>query len=131
MIPRIDKGTVEYTLRIGKSFHKETSKQCYRFLFETIEEFNYFHYLITIEHKQSDGEIHFKILGLRPKGITLPGNDKAKYSIDFFDMKGEYKIKVFKPGDTMNEFQIKISSKGVQVLRDIKQKKPFLSVSVL
>ena len=131
MIPRIDKGTIEYTLRIGKSFHKETSRPCLRFLFETVEEFNYFHYLITIEHRQSEHEIQFKILGLSPKGITLPGNDRAKYSIDFFDLKGDYKIKVYKPGDTLNEFQIKISPNGNRLLREIKHKNPFLSVTII
>lgn len=129
MVPRVNKGNIEYHLTITKTFQKEEKKECVRFIFETTEEFSYFRYLISINHVVKDKEINFFLRGLQPKGMTMPGNGTAITSIDFFDLKGEYKVRIYKQGYSVNEFMLKFTTKAVKLTKGIKGKKKFIDVA--
>lgn len=131
MTPRINKGTIEYTVTIGKAFNRETNRECIRFFFQTFEEFTYFQYLISIQVEKNSGSINFHILGLKPKGVSLPSNGKASMPIDFYDLKGKYRIKIYKQGHSINDFEIKFLPKTIRLSRGIKQKTPFISVALI
>ncbi len=131
MTPRINKGTIEYTVTIGRAFNRETNRECIRFFFQTAEEFTYFQYLISIQVETDSSRINFHILGLKPKGVSLPSHGKASMPIDFYNLKGKYHIKIYKQGDSVNNFEIKFLPKTIRISREIKQKSPFVSVALI
>lgn len=131
MVPRIDKGSVEYRIFVGRAINEETKKECVRFYFETIEEFNYFHYVITIDHTTNGSSLDFYLLGLKPKGMSLPSNGHATRALDFYDLSGKFDVTVHKQGASINKFQVNITKKKIQLTQPIKQKSPFISVALV
>jgi len=131
MMPRIDKGTIEYTLTVGKSIHRETHRECVRFCFETTEFFTHFQYRLSIDVEQSEQELRFNLLGLRTGGFTMPKAGKAEYEHDFFGLKGDYRVRVVKQGSTENEFLLRITPKTVRIVEEIRHPSPFIRIGTV
>lgn len=131
MVPRIDKGSVEYTLTVGKTIHHDSRRECVRFQFLTTELFNHFQYKISIMVEEEGQEIRFNLLGLRTGGFMLPQPGMAEYEHDFFDLKGDYRVRVIKQGNTENDFLLRVTQKSVRILEEIRHPSPFLIVDTL
>lgn len=129
MFPRIDKGPIEYYLSIRPAYNAERRVECLRFTFETNEEFHHFQYLITIDHKISNGSIEFVIKGLKPRGMTMPGVGRAITEIDLFDLRGHYEVNVFKPGKIQNSFSFSVRNLKPKIQNGISNEEAFLQVS--
>lgn len=128
MVPRIDKGSIEYTLTIGKAIDRDSGRECVRFYFETTEFFTHFPYRISVAVERQEQEIRFNLLGLRTGGFTLPNAGKAESAHDFFDLKGDYHVRVLKQGNIENDFRLRITPKTVRILEDISHPSPFITV---
>lgn len=131
MVPRIDKGSLEYTLTVGRTVHRDSRRECVRFLFRTTEFFNHFQYKISIMVEEEEQELRFNLLGLRTGGFTLPQPGRAQYEHDFFDLKGDYRVRIVKQGNTVNDFLLRVSPKSLRVVEEIRQPSPFISVDTL
>jgi len=130
MFPRIDKGPIEYFLEIGKAYNTEARRECVRFHFQTIEEFNHFKYSISVVERSSDGKLTFILKGLTTGGLSLPGTGRAESKIDLFDLDGTYHVTVSKPGDVTNSFILKKENAVLHLIEDISDDSPFLDVTI-
>ena len=130
MFPRIDTGPIEYLLSVSRAYNKEHRRECIRFSFATTAEFTYFQYQISIEEQFGNGELGFHLKGLKANGMTMPGYGKAESSVDLFDLKGEYTVKVYKPGDVVNSFLLKVGRSRMKLTEDIAENDKFLVVTV-
>jgi hypothetical protein len=129
MFPRIDKGPIEYQLDVYPAFNVPMQRDCLRFRFRTIEEFNHFQYGIAIEEKQEQGVLRFVLKGLKAKGL-LPGMGAAESVVDLFDLKGSYDVTVVKPGDIANSFRMGVGDKDVRLIRSVGEERTFLTVHI-
>ena len=130
MFPRIDKGPIEYFLKVERAINTEQKKECIRFRFQTIEEFHHFRYVISTEHKLKGNKIAIRLRGLKTEGLFLPAVGRAEGHIDFFDLKGEYEITVAKPGNVRTEFRIGITRKSIALLDSVASDDSFLHITI-
>jgi hypothetical protein len=130
MQPRIVKGNIEYSLDIFSAFHQGQKRDCIQFQFETKEEFSHFQYRIAIDEVVKGRIIDIHLRGLKTKGVFLPSSGKAEGSVCIFDLAGEYRVNVYKPGQHSNAFQIAVSQDAVKLLRPVKHDSTFLEIFV-
>jgi hypothetical protein len=116
MFPRIDKGPVEYALKVHHAFNTEHQRPCVRFHFETTAEFTHFRYRISVDQRATKGGLLFALRGLRAGGLTMPGTGTAQADIDLFDLAGTYHVEVLKPGDVRTAFVIDIGADHIRLL---------------
>jgi hypothetical protein len=129
MFPRIDKGPVEYRLRIARAWNTEQQRECVRFSFRTEEEFHHFRYGISTEHTVKDGHITVHLRGLKTSALQMPGTGNAEADVDLFDLRGSYRVTVYKPGNVHAAFGLQVGPARLRLERSTPDGDAFLHIS--
>jgi hypothetical protein len=130
MFPRIDKGPIEYFLKVERAFNTEQKRECIRFRFQTIEEFHHFRYIISTDSKVKGNKIGIRLRGLKTQGLFLPAVGRAEGMIDFFDLKGEYDITIAKPGNVKTAFKLGVTPATVSLVDGSQGSGSFLHITM-
>ena len=128
MFPRIDKGPIEYTLDVYRAFNARERKECIRFQFLTVEEFNHFRYEITVDQRVAGKRIELTLRGLRTRGMLLPSTGTAEGVVDLFGLAGRYDVALIKPGPVTNECAIHVTDKSVRIVTPVPKRGAFIEV---
>ncbi|MBI5646053.1 MAG: hypothetical protein HY962_03910 [Ignavibacteriae bacterium] len=128
MFPRIDKGPIEYTLDVYRAFNPREKRECVRFHFHTVEEFNHFRYEITVEQRVAGKRIELTLKGLRARGMLLPASGSAEGMVDLFDLTGRYDVALIKPGPVTNECVIHVTDSSVRIVTAVPKRGAFIEV---
>jgi len=130
MYPRIDKGPIEYTLEIGKTYNRDQQRDCLRFRFRTVEDFLHFQYRLAIEERHGNNSLEFALRGLKTRGLTLPAAGKAEGDVDVFDLEGTYSITIIKPGNIKNSFSISVAGNHPSLVKGVEEENPFIELKL-
>ncbi len=127
MFPKVDRGPIEYILKVRRMRVPQDNAECVRFEFLTTEEFQHFRYEISIEHNSIKRSLNFYLRGLKAKGL-LPASGSASGTVDLPDLEGEYRVLVEKPGQIRNECSINVSQNRIILLSDFPQDSAFIRI---
>jgi len=101
-----------------------------RFAFETVEEFHYFRYELSINFERKDNGLFFYLRGLKPKKLGMPGTGTAQRSFDFFDLLGKYDIEVHKQNGKKNSCRVHVTPRRITIIGKMSGDDLFMDVSV-
>jgi hypothetical protein len=125
--PRIAKSPTEYRLSIKPGYDEQ--KKMLLFVLETVQEFSSFQYELVIEERMSNDSLTFRIQGLRPQLVAMPGSGTAQFRKEYYGLKGIYSLDIIRQDGTKNRFKLQITDLKVEILRRVKKGK-FVEVQV-
>ncbi len=105
----------EYVLRIFHHLDERMNAKGVVFAVETVNVFTNFRYEVLLEDRRAENEITLKILGLHTPAMLMPGKGPAVGQREYFNLKGEYTVRVSKMGKEINEFLVAISPKNITI----------------
>ena len=115
-MPKVRKdAAVEYQLIISPKKSEEAPS--FVFTLRTVEEFQSFQYLISVDTIIREEQIRFDIRGLKTPGVNLPRSGPATFSKEFSHLMGRYEIVVSKPDGQENSFLINVRGNSAAIER--------------
>ncbi|RCK71901.1 MAG: hypothetical protein IGBAC_0701 [Ignavibacteriae bacterium] len=111
------------------TLHDETLKKNFVvFRIETEQEFENFRYEIDVNVFHKQNEIIFRMRGLKPTKINLPGGGRAFFEKKFENLQGNYRIEIIGINKKVNNFEINIVGDLIKIISVPKES--FLNIQV-
>ena len=105
-----------YDIYIFTKYNETLKKRYLVFRIETVQEFENYRYDIEVNVFQKNNEIIFRMRGLKPAKVFLPGGGKAKFEKEFEELQGNYKIEIIGINKKVNNFEINIHGDLVKII---------------
>jgi len=117
----------EYTLNVYRRIDEASQEETVVFLVQTTRVFVSFRYEILLASEVEPGAVRIDILGLHAPSILMPESGPARGFREFAGLNGMYLVSVRKQDKSVNEFEIKIAKKGIEVVKT--PSNPFIGIS--
>ncbi len=124
----INPSEILYNLHIFRLHDSTLKKYFVVFRIETEQEFENYKYEIDVNVLRKGSEIIFRMRGLKPSQIYLPGGGKAYFEKKFENLQGNYKIKIIGINKQVNDFEINIVGDLIKIVSYPKES--FLNIQV-
>jgi len=107
----------EYHLSITRKFDERLQGFKTVFLLETKRLFASFRYELAVQETIEDKTIRFAITGLKPPALSIPSSGPARFRREFSNLNGVYKVVIEGLDHSVNSFSIRISQKGLHLVK--------------
>lgn len=100
--PMKKESEIEFNCRMF--FHRDSTKgnQKYRFMIETIKQFSFMNYELTVKANKTKKNIDISIIGLTARNDYLSQVQPAYANVDFEELYGEYTVNIIKQDGSIN-----------------------------
>ncbi len=119
-IVKTDQGN-ELNLFISSIYDDLKKKQITTFRLETTQIFTVFKYEIDVEETFRNNQITFKLVGLKPPKLLIPGSGPATFEKEYTSLNGDYILKIIGIDKRENVFEINITKNKIKILREPKE----------
>lgn len=108
--------SVLYNLHIFTQYDDTLKKNFIVFRIETVKEFENYVYEIDVNFFQRGNELIFRMRGLKPIKIYLPGGGRAFYEKKIECLQGNFKVEIIGINKKVNSFEININDDLVKII---------------
>lgn len=119
---------VLYNLYIYPQHDDVLAKVFVVFRIETVKEFENYKYEIDVNFFRRGNELIFRMRGLKPTKIYLPGGGKAFFEKKFENLQGNFKVEIIGINKKINSFEINIHDDLIKIITYPKDS--FLNIQV-
>lgn len=111
---------LEYHCKIY--FHKDkiSGTQKYRIQVETIKQFSFLNYKLTVQDQKNKNEIDISLLGLNATNDYVTKVQPASAEVDYENLFGEHTINILKQDGSMNAVIVNFNAfkKEIELIKD-------------
>lgn len=119
---------VLYNLHIFTHYDSLLNKTFVVFRIETVREFEIYKYEIDVNFFQRGNELIFRMRGLKPAKLYLPGGGKAFFEKKLEKLQGNFKVEIIGINKKINSFEINVQEDLIKIITYPKE--PFLNIQV-